>query len=828
MVSPPELAKPETGGVPPGMPTATQAGTEPEYFRRTLMDLRRQSSILAAMAKKPRKPAPRRRPASQGKRSRKKKDKRRWFSWRLTAKLALVCVVLLIAGGVYMDAWVRQQFADHVWQLPARVYARPTELYDGRILSRSDLLKTLDLMRYRREQGAPVAGSYDTDGAVLEIHTRGFHDSDGGEKSQLLKVTVRHDEITGLSTSTGETVARLEPLLIGSIHPGHSEDRVYVPLDKVPPLLVKMLIATEDQDFYHHHGISLRGLARALVADVRAGAFVQGGSTLTQQLVKNFWLTRERSIFRKLLEIPMAVLLELHYSKDQILEAYLNEVYMGQDGGRAIHGMGLAAQFYFGRPLEELEPHQLAMLVGLLKGPSYYDPRDHAKRARARRDTVLYIAEEQGVLSDAQYQRYRQRALDVVPRGASALYAFPAFIDLVRRQLARDYPAKVLDTDGLRIHSTLDVLAQLAAEKALSQQLAKRDPSGDRLQGAVVLVSPAQGDVLALVSSRRPRDAGFNRALDAHRQIGSLVKPAVILTALEQPDKYSLATLIRDEPLHVKLKNGNVWSPQNYERDSLGPIPMLQVLVHSRNQATARLGLQLGLDKVRDTLQDLGVSEDIPLYPSILLGSIGLTPFEVAMMYQPLANGGFATHLRSITDVLDSNGQPLARYPVDTQEVIDPGPAYLVQWAMEQVVNQGTGHGARRMLPADLRVAGKTGTSNDLRDTWFAGFSANHLAVVWVGRDDNESTGLTGATGALPVWSQLMAALPERSLSDRLPADVKQVWMAPSGDKQSGEGCSGAVRYPMLKASIPEDSDGCGTATQVKKGVIEWFKGLFD
>lgn len=781
------------------------------------------------MAKKAKKPASRRRPATRGKKRTQRTGGRRWFSWRFIAKLALVGLVLAVASTVYLDAWVRQRFDSHVWQLPARVYARPVELYPGRVLSRDDMFKLLDLMRYRNAAGAPTAGSYSANGSTLVIHTRGFSDSDGGERSQRVQVTLGNGQVTALKAGQGGSMARLEPLQVGSIHPGHTEDRVFVPLDRVPPLLVKMLIATEDQDFYEHHGLSFRGLARAMLANIKGGGVMQGGSTLTQQLVKNFWLTQDRTLVRKLMEMPMAVLLELHYSKEQILEAYLNEVYLGQDGGRAIHGMGLGAQFYFGRPLEELEPHQLATLVGLLKGPSYYDPRRSTERATTRRNMVLRIARNQDALSENDYQRYRQRDLEVVPRGASPLYAFPAFIDLVRRQLARDYPAEVLGVDGLHIHSTLDVLAQLAAEKALSEQLKRRDPDGNNLNGAVVLVAPAQGDVLALVSNRRAREAGFNRALDAVRPIGSLVKPAVLLSALKQPDKYSLATLINDAPITVPLKNGTTWSPRNYEGDSLGPIPMLDVLVHSRNQGTARLGMDLGLDKVANTLKELGVQRKIPLYPSILLGSLEMSPFEVAMMYQPLATGGFATHLRSITDVLDKEGQPLGRYPADTEEVLDPGPAFLTQWAMQQVVDRGTGRGVRAVLPANIVVAGKTGTSDDYRDAWFAGFSANNLAVVWVGGDDNRSTGATGASGAVPIWSQLMAGLPQRSLSQRLPGDVNMVWMAPSGEQRSGEGCERARQYPMLEASIPEQTDGCGgAANRARKGVVEWFKGWFD
>ncbi|EKF75332.1 penicillin-binding protein [Alcanivorax hongdengensis A-11-3] len=744
-------------------------------------------------------------------------------------KLSLVMLVVVAAGMAYLDALVRERFDSHVWQLPARVYARPVELYAGRVLSREDMLKLLDLMRYRHTSSASTPGSYARNGNTLVLDTRGFKDSDGGEPSQRIRLTLSAGHIQSIKASQTGNLARLEPLQIGSIHPQHQEDRVLVRLDQVPPLLVDMLVATEDRSFYEHHGISLRGLSRAMLANIKAGGLVQGGSTLTQQLVKNFWLTSERTLSRKLMEMPMALLLELHYSKQQILEAYLNEVYLGQDGNRAIHGMGLGAQFFFGRPLDELEPHQLATLVALLKGPSWYDPRRHPKRAMERRNTVLKVAVKEGALSEQDYRKYSARPLEVVPRGASALYAFPAFIDLVRRQLARDYPPEVLSREGLHIHSTLDVLAQLASERALHDRLQHIDPKENKhLNGAVVVVSPTEGDVLALVSNRHSRESGFNRALDALRPIGSLAKPAVVLAAMEEPKKYSLATNVEDGPVEVKMPNGSLWAPGNYDKQSLGAMPIVDVLAHSRNQATARLGLDVGLDKVADTMKTLGVQRKIPLYPSILLGSLELTPFEVAMMYQPLATGGFSTRLRSITDVLDKGGKPLARYPVSTEEAVDAGPAFVTQWAMQQVIEEGTGRGARKQLPEELKIAGKTGTSDDFRDAWFAGFSANHLAVVWVGRDDNHNTGLTGATGALPVWTELMAKLPQRSLSQTPPAGVDWVWMDENGRQQSAEGCHGARRIPMLEASIPQDSNGCGTVKDTGKGVVKWFKGLFD
>ncbi len=771
------------------------------------------------------KPAPRKKAAPR-KKSAAKAPARRWWSWVFVGKLTLVVAVLVAVGLIWLDALVRQRFDTHQWQLPARVYSRPVQLYAGRELDRDHLQRMLELMRYRKDPGATQPGSYSVSANAVLLHTRGFSDSDGGEKARLLRLEFRNQQIRQLTDGAGRVipVARLEPMQIGSIHPGHDEDRVLVRGDDVPELLEKMLLATEDRGFYEHHGISLRGLSRAVLANLRAGELQQGGSTLTQQLVKNFWLSRERTLSRKLVEIPMALLLELHYSKAQILEAYVNEVYLGQDGGRAIHGMGLAAQYYFGRPLDELEPHQFAMLVGLLKGPSYYDPRRHPERARQRRDTVLLAALDQKIIEQAQYDRFKQRDLEVVPQGSTALYAFPAFIDLVRRQLSRDYPPEILASEGLRIHSTLDVPAQLAAEAALATFLKKREETN----GAVVITAPNQGDVLAVVGDKVPRSAGFNRALDAVRPIGSLAKPAVVLSALQQAKKYTLATRIEDGPVEVRMEDGQIWVPQNYDGQSRGAMPMLDALAQSRNQATARLGLEVGVGQVMRTFHALGVQREIPPYPSIFLGSLNLSPFEVAVMYQTIATGGFRTPLRAITDVLDKDGMPLARYPVSPEAVVDEDLMYLMQWAMRQVVVQGTAKYAYSVLPKELVVAGKTGTSDGYRDAWFAGFSGSHLAVVWMGRDDNGVTGLSGSSGPLPVWTEIMMSLPQRPLNLAPPASVKMVWMDEDGVRLSGPGCAGAREYPLLDVSLPEATTACGKVQGAPKGMLKWFKGLFD
>lgn len=788
-------------------------------------------SILPAMPRtRKHKPATRRQPIRSAP------------SRRRVWQLSMVLVVLALSLLAWLDATVRTRFESHQWLLPARVYAQPLELYAGAPLGREDMAALLAMLRYRQsEEGG--AGTFRFDDARLHLHTRGFKSTDGGEPERTLILHFAEQHLASLTEPDGaaQPVVRLEPLELGSIHPGHSEDRVFLRLEETPDLLVSLLLAVEDRNYFEHHGISLRGLVRAAWQNLRRADITQGGSTLTQQLVKNFWLNSERTLRRKLLEIPMALLLECHYSKERILETYLNEVYLGQDGARSIHGFGLAARFWFGQPVEELQVHQLALLVGLLKGPSWHDPGRQPERALARRNTVLDVALAEGVISPREHAAARTRPLDVVAGKARLLYAFPHFMDLVRRQLARDYPPEVLASEGLVIHSTLSVPVQLAAERALQTGLDFRDPQGaGALNGAMVVTAANQGDVLAVVGDRQPRRAGFNRALDAQRPVGSLVKPAILLTALEQPGHYTLATLIDDSPFEVSVAGQKTWAPHNFDDHSMGPIPLQQAHALSRNQAMARLGLELGVDSIAATLQRLGVQSAIPHYPSLLLGSLELSPFEVAVMYQTLATGGFRTPLRAITEVLDHEGRPVARYPVSVRQVIESGPAWLLQYAMEKVLAEGTARSAR--LPDTLRAAGKTGTTDGNRDAWFAGFTGSHLAVVWVGRDDNQPAGVSGATSALPLWQSLMTSIPQRSLSFAMPADVQMLWMAPDGEHQVPAHCAGARQYPLLLHAAPPRQRRCPAEpssgdkgrgeTRAEKrserGIGAWLRRWFD
>jgi len=758
----------------------------------------------------------------------------REFAARKRLRLFLLLLALLLSGyTLYLDLTVRAQFEGKRWSLPARVYARPLELYPGMKLRPEQLTTELAMLDYRDAGEPQDPGSYRRQNDEFTIMTRPFVFWDGAQPALQLRADFDGNHLRSLSDIKNDksvTLARLDPVLIGGIYPAHNEDRVLVRLNEIPHDLINGLIAVEDRKFYSHHGIDPRGIARALVTTLRGGG-VQGGSTLTQQLVKNFFLTPERTLRRKFTEMIMALLLEMHYSKGEILEAYANEIYLGQDGNRAIHGFGLASHFYFDKPLSRLDLPQAALLVALVRGPSYYDPRHHPERALARRNLVLQEMRDQQYVTQAQYAAARSTPLGVVEKAPEGTSLYPAFVELVHRQLRRDYHEEDLRSEGLKIFTTLDPEVQLAAEHALTTRLtqlekARRLPPHS-LEGAIVVTNTQSGEVQALVGGRDTRYEGFNRALDAQRPVGSLIKPAIYLTALERPDSYTLATLLDDSPLVWHVQGANDWEPRNYDKTFHGQVPLRTALANSYNVSTARLGLSLGVQNVIDNVHRLGVDSDLTPYASSLLGADSLSPMEVTQMYETLASGGFHVPLRAIREVLTAEGQPLQHFPLSVQQVVEPAPAYLVTSALQDVVREGTARGLDKYFSEDLHIAGKTGTTNDLRDSWFAGYTGDRLGVVWVGRDDNQPTNMTGASGAMTVWGAMMARLDPEPLVPPEPENIEQVSIDPATGLRADENCPGAVVLPFIRGSAPTETAPCA-APSPARSIKSWFQRLLE
>ncbi len=763
--------------------------------------------------------------------NKRQKRQRIRFPWRALFLISLgFCLPLAVYVG-YLDRVVVSQFEGKRFSLPARVYARPLELHADKVITLQQLSFELQQLNYARTAQLTAPGQFKSSSQRFSIFVRPFIFWDGEQRAQQIHVGFRGNRITTISdANTGDIIdlVRLDPIRIGGIYPNQGEDRTLVRLEQVPRFLVDALVATEDKRFYKHYGVDPKAVLRAFTT-LFTGQRVQGGSTLTQQLVKNFYLTQERTIRRKLKEMIMAVLLELHYEKDEILETYLNEVYFGQDRNRAIHGFALASQFYFSRNIEHIALDQAAILVGLLKGPAYYNPRKHPKRAKKRRDIVLKALADQHYIDTKTYTTATQSniAISKLPdRGQSR---YPAFMDLVIRQLKRDYRESDLRSEGLRIFTSLDPFTQNIAETALTQKLSRlekdRGLTTGHLQGSVVIAKIPDGEVAAVVGDRKPRYQGFNRALDASRQIGSLIKPAIYLTALSQPQNYHLATPLNDDAFTWQENGIEDWQPQNYDKKFHGEVPLWLALAKSYNVSAARLGAELGINNVMNTVHRLGIDKSLPNYASGLLGTVHLSPYEVTQMYHTIANGGFHTPFRAIRDVTTTDGAPLNRYNLNVTPAVAAEPNYLLVKGLQEVVQRGTAASLKHLVPKSLNAAGKTGTTDNLRDSWFAGFTGDKVAVVWIGNDKNKSVQLTGASGALKVWGEIIRQLPSQAVNIPTPEAIEYLGVDNKTGLLSSQNCHNTHVLPFHQDSVTERSNYCGRKSTNR--IKSWFKGIF-
>ena len=762
---------------------------------------------------------------------------RRVKFWRYL-RLGLLALTLLAAGfTLYLDFRVRSEFEGRRFALPARIFARPLELHAGLRIAPAEVIDELQRTGYREQARDGEPGGFARGVDEIEIAQRPFVFWDGLQPAKRIRVAFEGSRVAAVRDAQGGELplARLEPLPIGGIYPGNNQDRVLVRLAEVPKHLVHALIATEDRSFYTHLGFDPRGIARAAVRLV-TGNGLQGGSTLTQQLVKNFFLTPERTLRRKLTELVMAMLLELHYGKEEILETYLNEIYLGQDRDRAIHGVGLGALYYFGKQVQHLTLAESALLVGLVKGPALYDPYRHAQRALERRNLVLRETKDRGYATLEQYAAARAVGLGVNPKASMGTSPHPAFLELVHRQLRREYDEADLRSEGLRIFTTLDPRAQSTAERVLAKKLAQFDKEkrfgAAGLEGAIVITDSQTGEVQALVGGRDPGFRGFNRALDATRPVGSLLKPAIYLTALADPSRYTLVTPIDDGPFVWKSRGAPDWEPANYDQKFHGAVPLRTALAQSYNVAAARLGTDLGIERVLATVKRLGIEREPPPYAATLLGAVELSPFEVAQMYQTIASGGFRTPPRGIREVTTQDGRPLKRYAIAVEQVFSPETMYLLAFALQGVVREGTAQGLNAWLPPESAVAGKTGTTDEQRDAWFGGFTGDRLAIVWIGYDDNRAARLSGAAAALPVWGELMASLQPEPLALSRPDGIEEVLIDPQSGLRADGGCPGALELPFARGSAPLERAQCTSALgvaveEVKQRARSWLERLF-
>ena len=732
-----------------------------------------------------------------------------WQRRALTVALAAAGLVagFLVPYMLYLNHQVGERFGQLQWQLPTRVFGRPLELRPGLAMDAATLKTELDAAGYRDDGAGVRPGTYLRDGGRWLIASRGFDDVDGPVAPRRIEVRVSDGRVASVKDAArGQALesARLDPARIATLYGRQQEERRLVQLDEVPELLVTTLQAVEDRDFKDHHGIDISGILRAAWANLKAGETVQGASTLTQQLARSglLGIGNEVTYSRKFNEALYALLIEARYDKRTILETYLNQVYLGQRGAQAIHGVAAGAEFWFGRDLRDLTTEQIALLVGLINGPSVYNARRNPEAAKQRRDVVLGDMRETGLIDRETYERALAAPLGVTEEPGHSANRFPAYVDLVRRQLARDYPADALAGANLRVMTGMSPSAQAYAEGSVARTIeALANKDRPPLQSGLVITDVHTGEVVAVVGGRQFAQPGFNRAVEAQRPVGSLLKPFVYLLALAQPDRWSLATWVDDSDVTVTLDTGKRWTPDNSDGRSHGTVRLIDALAQSYNQATVRVGMQVDPRRVADLIGTLAGMEADP-NPSLILGSTDQSPYAMAQLFQFLASGGEIQPLHAVRGVLGAEGNALNRYdnaPAPAQEG-DAIAARLVTLALQHAVSAGTGRALVRDGLGHLEVAGKTGTSNDGRDSWFAGYTGDHLAVVWVGNDQNEATGLYGATGAMRVWSGIFGRLPSAPL---VVGDEGIEWQWIVDSHSTDASCPGARRFAFVAGFVP-------------------------
>ncbi len=726
---------------------------------------------------------------------------------RLLAATAIFLVVALSAYLYYLNYLINTRFEGGTWEIPSRVYARPLEIYPGAKLDIDSLVYELELSVYKPVESIPEIGQYRVSGNSIELQSRGFEFSDRLEAGRFLRIEFDGSQVyrvIDLDNATNLDLVRLPPVIIGSYHPGSGEDRSLLSADEIPPQLIDILLAVEDRQFYQHFGVNPVSIGRAFLANLKAGKTVQGGSTLTQQLAKNLFLTPERSLPRKINEAFMAFILEVRFSKEAILLAYLNEVFLLQQNKISIHGFSLASRMLFKQTLDQLSTDKLALLVAMVKGPTRYNPMKHPEAALQRRNLMLRVMLDNDLIDEIDYQTFIQQPLGTVNR-LPGVNPFPAYLDLVKRQLGINYPPGELSARGLQIFTPFDPLVQRGLEQGLKVGLSRFNQP--ELQSAVIMTDYLNGDIQALVGDREVDYPGFNRAIMAQRQIGSLIKP-LLLYSLLYKGHYSLASIVEDKPIRIKQSDGKVWEPRNYDRKLHGEMTLYQAFVKSYNLPFVNLGVNGGLEPLALNLEKIRLLKHDTIYPSLLLGTTAMSVFEVAQMYQVIANNGYFTPLTSIRRVTDAENRELESNPIDSVKLFDQSTMLQVQRALVGVAEEGTARYLNNRFSGKT-LAGKTGTTNDARDSWFAGFSDQILSVIWLGRDDNSPVNLTGSSGALRVWADIMERREIKAF--KITRDEALEWRHINrfNGRITPDGCTDSVLLPFTQKQLPSQRGNC-------------------
>jgi penicillin-binding protein 1B len=748
----------------------------------------------------------------------------RWSFW-LIVKIAVIAVFVLFIYSIYLDGKVRDKFEGQRWQVPVQVYGAIESYQVGSELTLTNLKQSLIANRYKKVFDVRRPGEFALSKTRAIIYRRAFDFGAGMEVATKMTIDLANGHVQNLYLNDKRvSQLRLEPLLLDRILPESKEDRVLVSLQAVPTILLDTLLLIEDRDFYFHHGVSPLGILRALYQNIKAGRTVQGGSTLTQQLVKNMFLTRDKTLWRKANEAIMALILEYRYSKDQLLEAYINEVYLGQHYANGIYGFGLAAEFYFGKSIQSLNLEQMAMIIGQVKGPSYYDPWRFPARTIKRRDLVLRLMYQQEIIAQHEFERAVESPLSIRKKRRVKQQKFPAYLQLVKAELAR-HLSQYEQQSGVRVFTGFAINQQLALQASIDQILPNLEQgSSAELQVAMVVSDFKTGAVRALVGGKEAGYAGFNRALHAKRPIGSLIKPAIYIAALERYQRFNLATLITDKAITLSTENGQAWRPKNYDGQYRGQVHLIDALVSSLNVPTVNLGMALGLDNVAQAIHLLGYQDDIVTRPSMLLGALNMSPMQINQLYIPIANDGVGETSHAIERIVSARGETLWQFQALEQAIISTQAAYLLNFALNKVTTSGTASSLTWRLK-DKKIAGKTGTTNDLRDSWFVGYDDEILVTTWVGRDDNKPTKLTGSSGALVLFAEFMQKTGAVSRQSKVPASVELVRFDNKSGRAVSQTCDNSQLLPAVTTGLIYDRQCEEDPKNIKQK--SWLEKLF-
>lgn len=726
--------------------------------------------------------------------------------------LGLAVALLVFGLFVIRPFWhLSSQFDDLTFRQPSRLYGRAPVLAQGKSFPPHLLLEELRAEGYREQDGSGSLppGRYRETSKGLAVHVRSFPLPDGGKGGGVVEVGWRGNRVSRLRLAgkPAESVT-LEPPLLASYYGPDQRERRPVTMDEVAEDLVSAVVAAEDDSFFKHSGVSVSGIARALWVNMRGGGIRQGGSTLTQQLVKNLYLTHERTMGRKAQELVLAILLEMRYDKQRILEAYLNEIYLGGSGGVSLMGVGAASRAYFGKDPGQLNLAEAATLAGMIRAPAVYSPLAYPEKARERRDWVLKRMLKLKLADPERIELALARPVSTAPEPVVRRRA-PYFADAVVVEAQRRFGIEDLADSGHALFSTLDWRSQQAAVSTVTWGLEKAEAGYQKnhtgkgpLQAALVSVDPRTGGILAYVGGRSYEQSQFDRAGQALRQPGSAFKPIVYSAAFEAGTA-TPSSFIEDSPLTIR-KAGLVWSPKNDDGSFHGWVSVRRAMEKSYNPATARLAQQVGMEKVVALAHQMGVTAKIDPFPSVALGSFETTPVELAGVYATLANEGVRAPVHGLTAVVDRYRKPVQGLALDeTERVLSPQTAYMVTSLLQGVLVRGTAAGAADGIPGD--VAGKTGTTNKRRDSWFGGYARERATVVWVGYDDNSTTRLSGARAALPIWVRFMGkAAPRTGYSAfQQPKGVTTAAIDPTTGLLATEYCPAVLTEVFREGKVP-------------------------